>query len=61
LRSSCRRAESVAAELEKDGIASSEIESVAKGRRDLLVPTKGGVREPQNCRVEILYANAATS
>ncbi len=47
MRLSRRRAESVAAQLEKDGIASSEIEIVAKGKRDLLVPTKDGVREPQ--------------
>ena len=47
MRLSRRRAESVAAELEKQGIASSEIEIVAKGKRDLLVPTGDGVREPQ--------------
>ncbi len=46
MRLSRRRAESVAAQLEKDGIASSEIEIVAKGKRDLLVPTADGVREP---------------
>ncbi len=34
LRLSRRRAESVAAELEKDGISSSEIEIVAKGKRE---------------------------
>jgi outer membrane protein OmpA-like peptidoglycan-associated protein len=39
LRLSRRRAESVAAELEKKGIPSSEIEIVAKGKKDLLVPT----------------------
>jgi outer membrane protein OmpA-like peptidoglycan-associated protein len=39
MRLSRRRAESVAARLEKDGIPSSEIEIVAKGKRDLLVPT----------------------
>jgi outer membrane receptor protein involved in Fe transport len=55
MRLSKRRAESVAAELEKDGIASSEISIVAKGKRDLLVPTKDGVREPQNRRVTIVY------
>jgi iron complex outermembrane receptor protein len=58
LRLSRRRAESVAAQLEKDGIASSEIEIVAKGKRDLLVPTGDGVREPQNRRVQIVYAAA---
>jgi iron complex outermembrane receptor protein len=61
MRLSKRRAESVAAELEKQGIASSEIEIVAKGKRDLLVPTKDGVREPQNRRVQIVYDNGATS
>ena len=58
MRLSRRRAESVAAELEKDGIPSSEIEIVAKGKRDLLVPTADGVREPQNRRVQIVYAAA---
>jgi iron complex outermembrane receptor protein len=55
MRLSRRRAESVAAELEKAGIASSEIEIVAKGKHDLLVPTGDGVREPQNRRVQIVY------
>jgi outer membrane protein OmpA-like peptidoglycan-associated protein len=59
MRLSRRRAESVAAQLEKDGIASSEIEIVAKGKRDLLVPTADGVREPQNRRVQIVYDNGA--
>jgi iron complex outermembrane receptor protein len=61
MRLSRRRAESVAAELEKQGIASSEIEIVAKGKQDLLVPTKDGVREPQNRRVTIVYSGGATS
>ncbi len=60
LRLSRRRAESVAAELEKQGIASGEIEIVAKGKHDLLVPTKDGVREPQNRRVTIVYAGATS-
>ena len=55
MRLSRRRAESVAAQLEKDGVASSEIEIVAKGKRDLLVPTADGVREPQNRRVQIVF------
>ena len=59
MRLSRRRAESVASQLEKDGIASSEIEIVAKGKRDLLVPTADGVREPQNRRVQIVYDNGA--
>ena len=61
MRLSRRRAESVAAEREMDGIASSEIEIVAKGKRDLLVPTKDGVREPQNRRVQIVYGAGAAS
>jgi iron complex outermembrane receptor protein len=59
MRLSRRRAESVAARLEKDGIPSSEIEIVAKGKRDLLVPTADGVKEPQNRRVQIVYDGAA--
>jgi iron complex outermembrane recepter protein len=59
MRLSRRRAESVAAQLEKDGIASSEIEIVAKGKRDLLVPTADGVKEPQNRRVQIVYDGGA--
>jgi outer membrane protein OmpA-like peptidoglycan-associated protein len=61
MRLSKRRAESVAAQLEKDGIASSEIVLVAKGKRDLLVPTKDGVKEPQNRRVTIVYDGGPTS
>jgi outer membrane protein OmpA-like peptidoglycan-associated protein len=61
MRLSRRRAESVAAELEKQGIQSSEIEVVAKGKRDLLVPTGDGVREPQNRRVQIVYSGGPTS
>ncbi len=60
-RLSRRRAESVAAELEKQGIPSSEIEIVAKGKHDLLVPTGDGVREPQNRRVQIVYSGGPTS
>ena len=61
MRLSRRRAESVAAQLEKDGVPSSEIEIVAKGKRDLLVPTADGVREPQNRRVQIVYDGGPTS
>jgi outer membrane autotransporter protein len=55
MRLSRRRAESVAAELEKEGIPANEIAIVAKGKRDLLVPTADGVKEPQNRRVQISY------
>jgi iron complex outermembrane receptor protein len=61
MRLSRRRAESVAAQLEKDGIASSEIAIVAKGKRDLLIPTADGVKEPQNRRVQIVYSGGPTS
>jgi outer membrane protein OmpA-like peptidoglycan-associated protein len=61
MRLSRRRAESVAAQLEKDGIPSGEIEIVAKGKRDLLVPTADGVKEPQNRRVQIVYEDGAIS
>jgi iron complex outermembrane receptor protein len=61
MRLSRRRAESVAAQLEKDGIPSSEIAIVAKGKRDLLVPTGDGVREPQNRRVQIVFEGGTTS
>ncbi len=61
MRLSRRRAESVASRLEKDGIPSSEIEIAAKGKRDLLVPTADGVKEPQNRRVQIVYDGGASS
>jgi iron complex outermembrane receptor protein len=61
MRLSRRRAEAVAAELEKQGIKSSEIEIVAKGKKDLLVPTADGVREPQNRRVQIVYQGGLSS
>ena len=61
MRLSRRRAQSVAARLEKDGIPASEIEIVAKGKHDLLVPTADGVKEPQNRRVQIVYEDGAAS
>jgi iron complex outermembrane receptor protein len=60
MRLSRRRAESVAARLERDGIPSNEIAIFAKGKRDLLVPTADGVKEPQNRRVQILYSDGQT-
>jgi outer membrane protein OmpA-like peptidoglycan-associated protein len=59
MRLSRRRAESVAAQLEKDGVPASEIQIVAKGKHDLLVPTADGVKEPQNRRVSIVYETPA--
>jgi outer membrane protein OmpA-like peptidoglycan-associated protein len=61
MRLSRRRAEAVAAELEKDGVPSGEIAIFAKGKRDLLVPTGDGVKEPQNRRVQIVYGAGASS
>jgi OOP family OmpA-OmpF porin len=52
---------SVAAELEAHGISENEIAIVAKGKRDPLVPTGDGVREPQNRRVEIVYGGGTSS
>ena len=51
---SVRRAESVAAELVKDGVPRSEIATQGFGETHPLVPTANGVREPQNRRVEII-------
>jgi outer membrane protein OmpA-like peptidoglycan-associated protein len=61
LRLSRRRAEAVATELEKQGIPSSEIAIFAKGKKDLLVPTADGVKEPQNRRVQIVFAGGPNS
>ncbi len=49
-----RRAESVKAELVRNGIPANEIAIIAKGESEPLVPTADGVREAQNRRVEIL-------
>jgi outer membrane protein OmpA-like peptidoglycan-associated protein len=51
---SIRRAESVAADLVKDGVPKSAIAIQGFGQTHLLVPTADGVREPQNRRVEII-------
>ena len=53
-RLSVRRAESVEAELVRDGVAKSEIAIRGFGESSPLVPTAQGVREPQNRRVEII-------
>ena len=55
LRLSKRRALAVEAELTRKGIPESEVAVFAKGKHDLLVPTKDGVKEPQNRRVQIVY------
>jgi outer membrane protein OmpA-like peptidoglycan-associated protein len=51
---SIRRAQSVAAELVKDGVPQGAIAIQGFGETHLLVPTGNGVREPQNRRVEII-------
>jgi outer membrane protein OmpA-like peptidoglycan-associated protein len=51
---SIRRGNAVKAALVKLGIPSDEISVVGKGKSDQLVPTKDGVREPQNRRVLIV-------
>jgi OOP family OmpA-OmpF porin len=51
---SVRRAQSVAAELVKDGVPKSAISIQGFGETNPLVPTGPNVREPQNRRVEII-------
>ena len=51
---SVRRAQAVAEELVRDGVARESITTQGFGERRLLVPTANGVREPQNRRVEIV-------
>ena len=53
-RLSIRRAQSVQAELVRDGVAKTEISIHGYGESNPLVPTAPGVREPQNRRVEII-------
>jgi OOP family OmpA-OmpF porin len=49
-----RRAQTVAAELVRDGVPRGAINIQGLGDTHLLVPTGAGVREPQNRRVEII-------
>jgi outer membrane protein OmpA-like peptidoglycan-associated protein len=51
---SVRRAEAVAAELERRGIPRSQMVLTGRGFSQPLVPTGPNVREPQNRRVEIV-------
>ncbi len=53
-RLSVRRAQSVEAELVRDGVNRSEISIHGFGESNPLVQTAKGVREPQNRRVEII-------
>ncbi len=50
-----KRADSVKAFLTGLGFDGNSISTMAKGERNLLVPTADGVLEPQNRRVEIVY------
>ena len=54
LRLSKRRAETVAAALEKMGVPKSAVNVMWRGKENPRVPTPDGVREPQNRRVEIV-------
>jgi len=58
---SLRRAESVRDELVLSGIPEANIELVARGQTQPLVPTPDGVREPQNRRVEIQFGTAGAT
>jgi OmpA-OmpF porin, OOP family len=54
-RLSERRANAVAAALERLGVPRSDMAVSGRGMNDLRVPTPPGVREPQNRRVEIVF------
>src|ERR1700744_1477051 len=58
-RLSKRRALSVQAELAKQGVPADAVAIYAKGKHDLLVPTKDGVKEPQNRRASIAFDTTA--
>jgi OmpA-OmpF porin, OOP family len=55
LRLSQRRANNVAAALERLGVPRSNMTISGRGENDNRVPTAAGVREPQNRRVEIVF------
>ena len=48
-----RRADAVKAQLVRDGVPAAAIDESWHGKENPRVPTADGVREPQNCRVEI--------
>ena len=54
-RLSERRANAVAAALERLGVPRSDMVVAGHSFNDLRVPTPPGVREPQNRRVEIVF------
>ena len=51
---SLRRANTVKNALVKEGVPATSITVIGRGETALLVPTRDGVREPQNRRVEIV-------
>lgn len=53
-RLSQRRARAVQRQLVQNGVPEKDIVIYARGEEDNLVPTRDGVREPQNRRVEIV-------
>ncbi len=55
LRLSLRRAQTVAAELVRLGVPRDTITTQGFGKRNPLIQTAEGVREPQNRRVEIVF------
>jgi hypothetical protein len=58
---SLRRANSVKAELVRQGVPADAIAVVGRGESQPLVATGDGVREPQNRRVEIVFDGAMVS
>lgn len=56
MKLSQRRANAVKTELVSIDSGNKNIETTAKGESEPLVPTKDGVKEPQNRRVEIIYS-----
>lgn len=51
---SLKRAKSVAKMLIEQGIKTNRVRAAGRGERELLVPTKDGVRESRNRRVEVI-------
>ena len=60
LKLSQRRADAVKKTLVGQTLPASAITTEARGEKDLLVPTKDGVREAQNRRAEIIVAKPAS-
>ncbi len=52
MRLSQRRAESVKSALVQEGLDGRRLETLGRGESDLMVPTKDGIREAKNRRVE---------